>query len=110
MSTTTLYSYNRPLTRAARRALEPYEIVDERSINEYGRWTEVDVKEEPPAEVLEDHELAVDREPVDVFEADGGEVVAIFDDVVEIDGRETTMKPDEARRHAESEGWQRHEA
>lgn len=107
----TLISYNRPLTRSARRALEEYGIVAERPVKEHGHWTEVDVEEAPPEEVLEQHELKFEdptggADPEAVYETPRDERVEIYADAVYVDGDESTIGPDEARDHAEQQGWE----
>ena len=105
--TVTVVSYNRPLTRSARRALDEYGIIREEQTNEHGHWTEVDLETEPPEDVLDRHELRVEREPDAVFRTDHGERVEIFDgaDLVTVDGMEQGISPEDAREHAEQNGW-----
>lgn len=105
--THTLVSYNRPLTRSARKALEPYNIQSVEPVEELNRWTLVTVEELPPEELREQHELRLDREPVAEYETPNGEAVAIYRDPnkVAVDGVEATLSPDEAISRAESYGW-----
>lgn len=105
----TLVSYNRPLTRAARRALSEYGIIDSHDPNEHGRWTVVEVKTEPPVEVLDQHELRIERDddPDVVYETPHDEHVEIYADRVVSDGREIPIDPDEAKSRAESYDWTR---
>lgn len=104
---TELVSYNRPLTRSARRALKPYGIESVEDPNEFNRWTVVTVSEEPPEEILERHELRVERDPERVYATHNGERVEVYQDSVTVDGREVSMDPEGAIEHAESEGWER---
>lgn len=108
--TVTVVSYNRPLTRAARKALDAFGIVSEDAVNDFGRWTVVELNERPSDDVLDQHELRVEREPESVFKTDNGERVEIFEDGVEVDGLEQTMAPSEAVEHAEENGWERLDA
>lgn len=107
--TVTVVSYNRPLTRGARRALDEFGIVSEDSVNEYNRWTVVQLETEPPSEVLEKHELRIEREPDTVYETDMGERVEIYTDPgeVTVGGADQTISPEDAKEHAEREGWER---
>lgn len=107
--TVTVVSYNRPLTRGARRALDEYGVISERSVNEHGHWTEVDLETEPPEDLLDRHELRVEREPDAVYATDSGERVEIFDgaDLVTVNGMEQSISPEDAREHAEANGWTR---
>jgi len=102
----TVVSYNRPLTRAALRALGSYGIVEERAPQEHGRWTEVDLAEEPPSDILEKHELSRDRDPRRVYESPGGERVEIYDDEVTVGGRVIDKAPSDAIDHAEEHDWE----
>lgn len=110
--TTTVVSYNRPLTRGAHRELQEYGMVSEGSVNDYGRWSVVELEREPPADLLDRHELRIEREPDARFRTDHGEIVEVFDDagMVVVDGVEQTISPDTAIEHAESQGWERVEA
>ena len=101
-----LTSYNRPLTRDARKDLKEYGIEAEHSVNQHGRWTVVEVKELPPKELLDKHELRHKVNPEYVFETDMGDQVLIYESEVIVDGVETTMPPEEAVEHARKEGWE----
>jgi len=103
----TLVSYNRPLTHAARKALQEYGVESVTNPDELGRWSVIDVAETPPDEVLERHELQVDRDPEAVFKTSTGSKVVVYSDEVAVDGMEQTISPDDAIAHAESEGWKR---
>lgn len=106
--TVTLVSYNRPLTRSARRALEEYGIEATEHPDEANRWSVVDVDERPPDDVLEQHELRIERgEPNRRYESDHGEAVEIYDDIVLVDGRENPIDPSEAIDRAEELDWER---
>ena len=110
-SVRTVISYNRPLTRTARRALTDYGIVEERSINEYGHWTEVDVDERPPDELLDKHELKLadptaGKELEVVYETPSGDRIEVYDDVVYRDGRECAAGPEKVKTVAEERGWE----
>lgn len=104
--TLTVVSYNRPLTRSARKDLKKFGIVEIESINEFGHWTEIELEERPPDDILDRHELKLDREPDRIFETENGEVVEIYDDQVLVDGYEQNIPPDEAIEYAESNGWE----
>lgn len=99
----TVISPFRPLTRGARDALQPFDILEERSIREAGRQTEVDVAERPPDEVLEEHELIVDEDPLEVWETESGERIEIFETAVIAEGVETTLSPEEAAERVRQE-------
>lgn len=103
----TLISYNRPLTRSARRDLADYGIISEDAVNDFGHWTEVEVEEEPPADLLARHELRVDRDPDVIYRTDTGSEVLIYTDSVIVDGTENTISPEEAKEHAEANGWEK---
>ena len=105
--TVTVVSYNRPLTRNAAKDLKPYGIVKETKVNDYGRWTVVEVENKPDDKVLEKHELRAEIEPECVYETDHGETVEIFEDSVEVDGMVQGLTPDEAINHAESNEWEK---
>jgi hypothetical protein len=107
----TLISYNRPLTRDARRDLQDYGIVDERSVGNWNHWTEVDVEECPPEELLEKHELRLEdptggADPEKVYETHQDERVEIYPDAVFLDGEEQSIDSDEAAELAERNGWE----
>lgn len=103
----TVVSYNRPLTRGARKALKPSGIISEDAVNDFGRWTVVELETEPPEDVLDRHELRVEREPDAVFATDSGERVEVYPDVVEVNGMEQTISPEDAMDHADAHGWDR---
>jgi len=102
--TTTIVSRYHPLTRGARRALQEYGIVSEETVREAGLQTVVEVESRPPEDVLDEHDLTVDEDPDDVYLADNGDRVEIYDGrgSVFVDGVEAGISPDEAREHAES--------
>lgn len=105
----TVVSYNRPLTHGAAKALREYGILEERSVNDYGRWTVVELEREPPEEVLRQHELRVEREPDAVFLTDTGERVEIYRDadLVTVAGEEQIIGPEGAVQHAETNDWEK---
>lgn len=103
---TVVVSYNRPLTREARRDLAEFGIVQETPVNELGRWTVVDLEEEPDPEILARHELRIERDPEIVYIGEGGERVEIYTDSVFVDGQSVAITPQAAREHAEAEGWE----
>lgn len=105
--THTLVSYNRPLTRGAKKALEDYGIVSKEATNEHGKWTVVETTEKPPKEFREKHELRLEREPKAKFNADNGDTVLIYEDQVIVEGVEASLEPTEAIAHAENNGWER---
>lgn len=110
--TWTAISYNRPLTRQARRALTDCEILEERHPQEPNRWSEVDVDERPPDELLRKHELRLEdptagKEPTAVYKTPDGKRVEVFDDAVFTNGSESTASPEEARNVAEQSGWEK---
>jgi hypothetical protein len=107
--TITVVSYNRPLTRSARRDLKEYGIRSEDAVNDYGRWTVVELDREPPEDVLDRHELRLEREPDAVYATDSGERVEIFTEAgeVTVNGMEQSISPEDAREHADREGWGR---
>lgn len=102
----------RPLTRAARRALQDYEIERELAADETGRNGGVVVTERPPAELLEQHELRLVEAPDEVWTHDDGSRVTIYETAerVEVDGREAAMDVAEAKRRCrQEEAFQRSE-
>lgn len=105
METHTLVSYNRPLTRGAKAALEEYSIVEEEAVNEHGKWTVVETESKPPKELLDKHELRLEREPKAEYKANNGDTVRIYEDQVIVEGVEATIEPEQAIEHAENNGW-----
>lgn len=103
----TVVSYNRPLTRGAKADLKEYGIITEDAVQEPGRWTVVELETEPAADVLDRHELRVEREPDAVFLTHSGERVEIYDSAgtVTVDGYEQEISPEDAREHAEKVEW-----
>ena len=102
----------RPVTRAARRALQDYEIERELAANKTGRNGGVVVAERPPAELLEQHELRLVEAPDEVWSHDNGSRVTIYEaaERVEVDGREAAMDVAEAKRRCrQEEAFQRSE-
>ena len=104
--TTTVVSYNRPLTRGAEAALKPYGIVEKESPREYNRWTVVELERRPERDVLEGYELRIEEAPDRVFESDHGETVEVYPDRVVVDGIENGISPTEAVVYAEEHGWE----
>jgi len=107
----TAISHNRPLTRQARQALSEYEILEERHPNEINQWSEVDVDERPPDELLEKHELHLDdptggKEPEAVYNSPGGKRIEVFDNIVYADGTKSSVSPEEAQNVAQENGWE----
>lgn len=79
----------RPLTRAARRALQDaVDVIEEIESDNSGRNAGVIVDERPPEELLNQHELEVVRDPVVEYETDSGEHVEVYTDpdAVKVDG------------------------
>lgn len=103
----TVVSYNRPLTRGASRALDEFGIISEDAVNRHGRWTVVELETEPTEDVLDRHELRVERDPDAVYATDSGERVEIFADGVEVNGLEQSISPEDAHEHADRAGWER---
>jgi hypothetical protein len=91
----------RPLTRGARRDLEEYDVIGEVDADESGRGGGVVVSERPPKGLRERHELRVEEDPEDVWASDDDQTVRVYPDYVTVDGRESEMDPDEARRRCQ---------
>lgn len=99
----------RPLTRNARDALEDFNILrDVDAEDDMGRGDGVVVAELPPKDLLEKHELEIDREPDVIFEPSKIDtVVEVYTDPDAVyDGAtETTMDPIDAVEHALDNDW-----
>jgi proliferating cell nuclear antigen len=89
-------SYNRPLTGEAEAALDEYGWITAEHPNEPANYTRVWVEERPPKEVLEEHELTIDEDPIETWWTDSGSLVRIYTDVVTEDGTELGITPDTA--------------
>lgn len=90
----------RPLTRTARNDLKEYTIIDTIvSTDNMNRGNGVRVETQPPADLLEKHELQLDHPPAVVYESERGEKTFIFlipEQVTTSSGSESTHTPSEA--------------
>lgn len=99
----------RPLTRNARDALEEFNILrDVDAEDDMGRGNGVVVANLPPEDVLEKHELEIDRDPDVVFlPSKIDTTVEVYTDPEAVyDGAtETSMDPIDAVEHALDNDW-----
>lgn len=104
----------RPLPRAAREALaDTATILEELEADETGRNGGVIVDERPPEDLLEEYELEIDlplhkanAHKIDasyesIWRSPENDLVVIYPDLVEVNGREYDLDPDSARERAE---------
>lgn len=104
----------RPLPRAAREALaDTATILEELDADETGRNGGVIVDERPPEGLLDEYELEIDlplheanAHKIDanyesIWQSPENDLVVIYPDRVEVNGREYDLDPDSARERAE---------
>lgn len=99
----------RPMTRGARKALKEYDVLREISGNDrMNRGNGVVVAELPPEDLLEKHELEIDRDPDVVFQVPSpSSTVEIYTDPDKVldGGVDTSMDPVDAAEHALEHDW-----
>lgn len=103
-----VYSPYRPVTREARKALEPFDIVEKLDRAETIGYGGLLVREHPPKPLLEEHELEFNSEPDVLFDDGHGNQSSIYTDPNRVvsQGVETSLTPWEAVEKAQDYGWE----